>query len=229
MHGVSKKLLSVHKILLKVHSLRRLTNACFGVDHYPSSSYYLTSRYYSTCHLSRHPDYMHGVSKKLLSVHKILLKVHSLRRLTNACFGVDHYPSSSYYLTSRYYSICHLSRHPIHAKTVFILKWFTDPFLRHSASMRSLHDDVIKWKHFPHYWPYVRGIYRSPVNSHKKGHWRGDFFSLNKRWSKQSRRRWFERPSRSSRCHCDDSQLFEYLVSVNLWIQNTLKCIHLNK
>ena len=25
------------------------------------------------------------------------------------------------------------------------------------------HDDVIKWKHFPHYWPFVRGIHRSPV------------------------------------------------------------------
>ena len=24
----------------------------------------------------------------------------------------------------------------------------------------SYHDDVIKWKHFPHYWPFVRGIHR---------------------------------------------------------------------
>ena len=24
-----------------------------------------------------------------------------------------------------------------------------------------LHDDVIKWKHFPRYWPFVRGIHRS--------------------------------------------------------------------
>ena len=27
------------------------------------------------------------------------------------------------------------------------------------------HDDVIKWIHFPHYWPFARGIHRSPVNS----------------------------------------------------------------
>ena len=33
----------------------------------------------------------------------------------------------------------------------------------------SLHDDVIKWKHFPRYWPFVRGIHRSPVNSQHKG------------------------------------------------------------
>ena len=26
----------------------------------------------------------------------------------------------------------------------------------------SCHDDVIKWKHFPRYWPFVRGIHRSP-------------------------------------------------------------------
>ena len=32
-----------------------------------------------------------------------------------------------------------------------------------------LHGDVIKWKHFPRYWDYVRGIHRSPVNSPHKG------------------------------------------------------------
>ena len=35
-----------------------------------------------------------------------------------------------------------------------------------------LHDDVIQWKHFPRYWPFVWGIHRSPVNSPHKGHWR---------------------------------------------------------
>ena len=34
------------------------------------------------------------------------------------------------------------------------------------------HDDVIKWKLFPRYWPFVRGIDRSPVNSPHKGQWR---------------------------------------------------------
>ena len=40
-------------------------------------------------------------------------------------------------------------------------------------SMRFNHDDVIKWKHFPRNWPFVRGIHRSPVNSPHKGQWRG--------------------------------------------------------
>ena len=34
------------------------------------------------------------------------------------------------------------------------------------------HDDVIKWKHFSHYWSFVRGIHRSTVNSPHKGQWR---------------------------------------------------------
>ena len=36
-----------------------------------------------------------------------------------------------------------------------------------------LHGDVIKWKHVPRYWPFMRGIHRSPVDSPHKGQWRG--------------------------------------------------------
>ena len=31
------------------------------------------------------------------------------------------------------------------------------------------HDDVIKWKYFPRYWSFVRGIHRWPMNSPHKG------------------------------------------------------------
>ena len=41
----------------------------------------------------------------------------------------------------------------------------------------SCHDDVIKWKHFPRCWPFVRGIRRSPMNSPLKGQWRGTLMS----------------------------------------------------
>ena len=45
------------------------------------------------------------------------------------------------------------------------------------------HDDVIKWKHFPCYWTFVRGIHWSPVNSPHKGQWRGALmFSLICTW-----------------------------------------------
>ena len=41
------------------------------------------------------------------------------------------------------------------------------------------YDDVIKWKHFQHCWPFVQVIHRSPVNSPHKGQWRGALmFSL---------------------------------------------------
>ena len=44
---------------------------------------------------------------------------------------------------------------------------------------QAVHDDIIKWEHFPRYWPFVRGIHQSPVNSPHKGHWRGALmFSL---------------------------------------------------
>ena len=45
------------------------------------------------------------------------------------------------------------------------------------------HDDVIKWKYFPRYWPFLRGIHRSPVKSPHIGQWRGDLmFSLICKW-----------------------------------------------
>ena len=48
-----------------------------------------------------------------------------------------------------------------------------------NCNWKANHDDVIKWKHFPRYWPFVRGIHRSPVNSLRKGMWRRDLvFSL---------------------------------------------------
>ena len=34
-------------------------------------------------------------------------------------------------------------------------------------------DDIIKWTHFPHYWPFVRRIHQSLVDSPQKGQWRG--------------------------------------------------------
>ena len=47
------------------------------------------------------------------------------------------------------------------------------------VTLLSYHDDVIKWKHFPRYWPLVRGFHRAPVNTLHKGQWRGALmFSL---------------------------------------------------
>ena len=55
--------------------------------------------------------------------------------------------------------------------------WYGGP------SVSWFHDDVIKWKHFPRYWPFVRGIHRSLVNSPHNGQWHGALiFSLICAW-----------------------------------------------
>ena len=77
---------------------------------------------------------------------------------------------------------------PLHLADVIILwKWsshfhdwwypetrISKPFYqpRSPGICQHRHDDVIKWKHFPRNWPFVRGIHRSPVNSPHKGQWR---------------------------------------------------------
>ena len=46
------------------------------------------------------------------------------------------------------------------------------------------HDDVIKWKHFPCCWPFVRGIHQSPVQFPHNIPWRGALmFSLIYAWT----------------------------------------------
>ena len=62
------------------------------------------------------------------------------------------------------------------------LLWMIIPrFLRFTND--TCHDDVIKWKHFPRNWPFVRKIHRSPVNFPHKGQWRGALmFSLIYAW-----------------------------------------------
>ena len=55
---------------------------------------------------------------------------------------------------------------PISLRDIIIL-WY------HDRKSINKHDDVIKWKHFPRYWPFMRAIHRSPMNSPHKGQWRG--------------------------------------------------------
>ena len=65
------------------------------------------------------------------------------------------------------------------------------------------HDDVMKWKRFPRYWPFVWGIHRSPVNSPHKGQWRGAFIMLMFPWSAGDFRR--------HRAHYDVIVMFDNL------------------
>ena len=63
-----------------------------------------------------------------------------------------------------------------------------------TCNFRNWHNDVIKWKHFPRYWPFVRGIHRSRWIPHTKASdaelW--CFLRLNKLFGKQWWGWWFE-------------------------------------
>ena len=95
-----------------------------------------------------------------------------------------------------------------------------------ASTLCSHHDDVIKWKHFPRYWPFVRGIHRSPVNSpYRKNPVTQSFeiffgLHVNKRLSKQSWGWWFEMLSRPLWHHCTDNKR---------WRPYPDKCVHWNE
>ena len=89
-----------------------------------------------------------------------------------------------------------------------ISRWFETPLRplwRHcNANLPTIHhEDFMKWKHFPRYWPFVRGINRwIPLTMTRIF----DIFfvvCLNKRLSKQSISRWFETPLRPLWRHCN--------------------------
>ena len=73
-----------------------------------------------------------------------------------------------------------------------------------SRYFASLHVVFTWWRHqmetFPRYWPFVRGVHRSPVNSQHKGQWRGAWIlslicTWIDGWVKHSWGWWFETPS----------------------------------
>ena len=63
---------------------------------------------------------------------------------------------------------CILKCHPLR---IDILSW-PQCVERLGHGPYAVHDDVMKWKRFPCYWPFVGSIHRSPVNSSYKGRWR---------------------------------------------------------
>ena len=99
----------------------------------------------------------------------------------------------------------------IHGLHFQLYKWKT------IMGLGDLHDDVIKWKYFPRYWPFVRGIHRSPVNSPHKGQWRRTLmFSLICVWIN----------GRVNNREAGDLSRYRahYDVIVMIWLFNTLGC-----
>ena len=92
--------------------------------------------------------------------------------VTRKCF---HLMTSSWKMLTRYRK--HYDNSTLVTKTLGLTSKDIDPTL--SLWVDIWYDGVIKWKHFPCYWPFVRGIHRWPVNSPLKGQRRGAFmFSL---------------------------------------------------
>ena len=77
------------------------------------------------------------------------------------------------------------------------------------------HYDVIKWKHFPRYWPFARGIHRSTVNSPNKGQWRGALmFSLICAWINVSVNNREAGDWRRHRAPCDITIMLSSFVNI---------------
>ena len=124
--------------------------------------------------------------------------------------------------------------YPYKDMTIFSPKWHTDISLKtdscHDANylvaggplafrFDNLHDDVIKWKHFPRYWPFVQGIHRSPVNSPHKGQWRGALmFSLICVWINGSVNNREAGDLRRHQAHCDVSVMLMLPVTPEVGI-----------
>ena len=85
----------------------------------------------------------------------------------------------------------------------------------------SIHHDVIKWKHFPRYWPFAWGIHWSPVNSPHKGQWRGALmFSLICTWINC----WVNnREAGNLRCNCAHYDIIVMLMAFML-LRNNCCC-----
>ena len=86
------------------------------------------------------------------------------------------------------------------------------------ASRPNFHE-VIKWKHFPRYWPFVRGIHRSPVDSPDKGQWRGALmFSFICAWING----WANNCEAGDlRCHCTHYDIIVKLFCQGLFLETT--------
>ena len=92
----------------------------------------------------------------------------------------------------------HLARSSIWKLVVINLEHYHSE--KTNPSSASEHEDIIKWKHFPCYWPFMQGIHRSPVNFPHKGQWcRALMFSLICTWTNSSvNNRWY---TGDLRCH----------------------------
>ena len=91
------------------------------------------------------------------------------------------------------------------------------------------HDDVIKWKKFPRYWPFVREIHRSPVNSPHKGQWRGALmFCLIYAWTNSSANNGDTGELKSHRVHYDVILMYTNVDKIIPFPRHIWQPVHCN-
>ena len=82
------------------------------------------------------------------------------------------------------------------------------------VSLKHIHDDIIKWKHFPCYWLFVRGIHQWLVDSPDKGQWQRIFmFSLIYAWTNGWANNRDAGDLRCHHAHYDVTVMFQYSIS----------------
>ena len=121
--------------------------------------------------------------------------------------------------------LCHIWCHYAQSVKLVTKTYFRFIIVKasHLPFPRVLHDDVIKWKHFSCYWPFVRWIHRSPVNSPHKSQWRGALmFSLTCAWINgwvNNREAGGLRRYRTLLWrHCNETHLFLYTIHIKNWL-----------
>ena len=116
---------------------------------------------------------------------------------------------------------------------VFYQDWVSVRLHNRGLCLFGDHDDVIKWKHIPYHWPFVRGnpLVTGGIPSHRAVTQSCDVFfdlRLNKRLSKHSGHRWFETPWCPLWRHCDADLQYELYFSQDSGSASSIRGYHLN-
>ena len=123
-----------------------------GIHRWPVNSPWLMSCFKESLIVSK------GIANQLLNIKRVLVlwgyRYECTYMNTNPCNSIQENTFEKVVYKFVSYSVQASMREPL------------------ASLVGSSHDDVIKWKHFPRYWPFVQGIRRSPVNSPHKGHYR---------------------------------------------------------
>ena len=83
-----------------------------------------------------------------------------------------------FYSITVFFVLAEIGEKAGHDLIMYLLCIFVAPDV-YGRSVANMRDDVIKRKHFPRYWPFVRVFCPSPVISPHRGQWRGALlFSL---------------------------------------------------